>query len=255
MPVSKETSCAHVWTVCTCISDSLHTSLGMRLVYSSTYTLGGWSFYFQSQHYIPHWSTLTDVLTYSTNLKHLRHLAHLSANTTLVFVTFSMVNFVLPPVPAILPMALERWSPFSGFTVGRWKRIPRVTKGSGRWEGGRRGGKRGGKEGRKEGKGGALQITMHLTFFNHKVVSSKRGSHVPYKSGTMPNKSETTLGAYIPADNNSYQKNRLELSMTYELSLFCCIIYHVTNYYSSYKNSLIIEDNRYFLMAEWTLQI
>ena len=53
-------------------------------------------------------TTLTDVPTYSTNLKHLRHLAHLSANTILVFVTFSMVNFVLPPVPAILPMALER---------------------------------------------------------------------------------------------------------------------------------------------------
>ena len=50
----------------------------------------------------------SDRCTNSTNLKHLRHLAHLSANTILVFVTFSMVNFVLPPVPAILPMALER---------------------------------------------------------------------------------------------------------------------------------------------------
>lgn len=45
-------------------------------------------------------------------------MAHLSASTILVLVTFSMVNLVLPPVPAILPMALERWSPFSGFTVG-----------------------------------------------------------------------------------------------------------------------------------------
>ena len=50
----------------------------------------------------------------------------------------------------------------------------------------------------------------------------------------MPNKSETTLGAYIPVDNNSCQEYLLELSMTYELSLFCCIIYHVTNYYFCY---------------------
>jgi len=48
-------------------------------------------------------------------------MAHLSASTILVLVTFSMVNLVLPPVPAILPMALERWSPFSGFTMGEEK--------------------------------------------------------------------------------------------------------------------------------------
>ena len=56
----------------------------------------------------------------------------------------------------------------------------------------------------------------------------------------MPNKSET-LGACVPIDNNSCQKYLLELSMTYELSLFCCIaivIYHVNNYYFCYKNSL-----------------
>ena len=43
--------------------------------------------------------------------------SNLSANTTLVFVTFSIVNFVFPPVPAILPIALDKWSPFNGFTV------------------------------------------------------------------------------------------------------------------------------------------
>lgn len=35
----------------------------------------------------------------------------LSASTILVFVTFSMVNFVLPPLPANLPIALDWWSP------------------------------------------------------------------------------------------------------------------------------------------------
>lgn len=35
-----------------------------------------------------------------------------SASTILVFVTFSMVNFVLPPLPANLPTARDRWSPF-----------------------------------------------------------------------------------------------------------------------------------------------
>lgn len=34
-----------------------------------------------------------------------------------VFVTFSMVNLVFPPFPATLPMALDKWSPFSGFTA------------------------------------------------------------------------------------------------------------------------------------------
>lgn len=42
---------------------------------------------------------------------------HVSASTMRVFVTFSMVNLVFPPFPAILPMALDRWSPFSGFTA------------------------------------------------------------------------------------------------------------------------------------------
>lgn len=41
-----------------------------------------------------------------------------SARTILVFVTFSIVNFVFPPFPATLPIARERWSPFRGFTVG-----------------------------------------------------------------------------------------------------------------------------------------
>lgn len=35
-----------------------------------------------------------------------------SASTILVFVTFSMVNFVLPPLPANLPIARDWWSPF-----------------------------------------------------------------------------------------------------------------------------------------------
>lgn len=39
------------------------------------------------------------------------------ANMILVLVTFSIVNFVLPPDPAILPIALERWSPFSDLTA------------------------------------------------------------------------------------------------------------------------------------------
>jgi len=43
---------------------------------------------------------------------------HESARIILVLDTFSMVNFVLPPFPAIRPMALERCSPFNGFTVG-----------------------------------------------------------------------------------------------------------------------------------------
>ena len=34
--------------------------------------------------------------------------SHLSARTMRVLVTFSMVNFVLPPLPAILPMARDR---------------------------------------------------------------------------------------------------------------------------------------------------
>ena len=42
---------------------------------------------------------------------------YLSARTILVLVTFSMVNLVFPPVPAILPIARERWSPFRGFTA------------------------------------------------------------------------------------------------------------------------------------------
>lgn len=36
-----------------------------------------------------------------------------SANTILVFVTFSIVNFVLPFLPANLPIALDWWSPLS----------------------------------------------------------------------------------------------------------------------------------------------
>ena len=39
-----------------------------------------------------------------------------SASTILVLVTFSMVNLVFPPLPAILPMALDKWSPFRGLT-------------------------------------------------------------------------------------------------------------------------------------------
>lgn len=42
---------------------------------------------------------------------------HVSASTMRVFVTFSMVNLVFPPFPAILPMALDKWSPFRGFTA------------------------------------------------------------------------------------------------------------------------------------------
>lgn len=42
---------------------------------------------------------------------------HVSASTIRVFVTFSMVNLVFPPFPAILPTALDKWSPFSGFTA------------------------------------------------------------------------------------------------------------------------------------------
>ncbi len=42
---------------------------------------------------------------------------HVSASTIRVFVTFSMVNLVFPPDPAILPMALDKWSPFRGFTA------------------------------------------------------------------------------------------------------------------------------------------
>ena len=38
------------------------------------------------------------------------------AKTILVFVTFSIVNFVFPPFPATRPMALDRWSPFKGLT-------------------------------------------------------------------------------------------------------------------------------------------
>ena len=37
-----------------------------------------------------------------------RPFTDLSANTIRVFVTFSIVNFVLPPVPAILPIALDK---------------------------------------------------------------------------------------------------------------------------------------------------
>ena len=41
---------------------------------------------------------------------------YLSANTILVFVTFSMVNLVFPFFPASRPIALARLSPFNGFT-------------------------------------------------------------------------------------------------------------------------------------------
>lgn len=37
-----------------------------------------------------------------------KKLQYLSASTILVFVTFSIVNFVFPPLPAILPMALDK---------------------------------------------------------------------------------------------------------------------------------------------------
>lgn len=40
-----------------------------------------------------------------------------SAKTIRVRVTFSMVNLVFPPLPAILPIALDRWSPFKGLTT------------------------------------------------------------------------------------------------------------------------------------------
>ncbi len=42
---------------------------------------------------------------------------YVSAKTILLLVTFSMVNFVLPFLPAILPTALARWSPLRGFTA------------------------------------------------------------------------------------------------------------------------------------------
>lgn len=41
----------------------------------------------------------------------------MSASTIRVFVTFSIVNLVFPPFPATLPMALDKWSPFRGFTA------------------------------------------------------------------------------------------------------------------------------------------
>jgi len=39
-----------------------------------------------------------------------------SARMILVFDTFSIVNFVRPPLPAIRPIALARCSPFRGLT-------------------------------------------------------------------------------------------------------------------------------------------
>ena len=39
-----------------------------------------------------------------------------SATTIRVLVAFSIANFVLPPWPAIRPIARERWSPFNGLT-------------------------------------------------------------------------------------------------------------------------------------------
>ena len=42
---------------------------------------------------------------------------HESAKTTRVLVTFSIVYFVRPLLPAILPIARDRLSPFSGLTV------------------------------------------------------------------------------------------------------------------------------------------
>lgn len=48
------------------------------------------------------------------------YLADLSARTILVFVTFSMVNLVFPPVPATRPIARDKWSPFNGFTERKW---------------------------------------------------------------------------------------------------------------------------------------
>ena len=42
-----------------------------------------------------------------------------SARMILVFDTFSIVNFVRPPLPAIRPIALARCSPFRGLTEKR----------------------------------------------------------------------------------------------------------------------------------------
>lgn len=46
-----------------------------------------------------------------------KKVSYVSASTIRVFVTFSMVNLVFPPFPAILPIALDKWSPFKGFTA------------------------------------------------------------------------------------------------------------------------------------------
>ena len=68
----------------------------------------------------------------------------------------------------------------------------------------------------------------------HKVST---GPNVLKQVGAMyRNKLETMLGACILIDNVSCHKYLLELSMNYELSLFCCIPivnYHVINYYSN----------------------
>ena len=44
-----------------------------------------------------------------------------SATTMRVLVTFSIVNLVWPPLPAMRPMARERWSPWRGLTARQEK--------------------------------------------------------------------------------------------------------------------------------------
>jgi hypothetical protein len=41
----------------------------------------------------------------------MRSQTHVSASTTLVLLAFSMANLVRPSLPAIRPIARERWSP------------------------------------------------------------------------------------------------------------------------------------------------
>ena len=74
-----------------------------------------WQFYCFMQQWLGSYVACLDNFHKEFQLEH-----YLSARTILVLVTFSIVNFVLPPLPAILPIALDKWSPLRGLTV--WSR-------------------------------------------------------------------------------------------------------------------------------------
>ena len=99
------------------------------------------------------------------------------------------------------------------------------------------------------GKQPTLQITMHPMFIrtlSHKVVSSKRGSHVPKQ---------------VRDNTQSLHSDRQCQKSFYELWTFIILLYphcdptyHVTNYYFCHKNSLHFHW-RYIIFYSWNTHV